>query len=87
MNPRQFFQHAILMRHAQVQYFRTRDKTIMEHSKSLEKEMDKEIANACLHDAEMYQFVCTEYPELLPEISKARAEQTKPSYDLFGNQI
>ena len=52
MNPRQFFEHAIKMRSAQIRYFRTRDKSIMNESKSLEQAMDAEIVNACFHDAQ-----------------------------------
>ena len=52
MNPRQFFEHAIKMRSAQILYFRTRDKSIMNESKSLEQAMDAEIVNACFHDAQ-----------------------------------
>lgn len=87
MNPRQFFEHAIKMRSAQIRYFRTRDKSIMNESKSLEQAMDAEIVNACLHDAQMHEFVRINAPEFIPAINKAKQEQAMPSHDLFGNPI
>lgn len=49
MNARQFFDKVALMRKLQKEYFRTRSKTALNQSKTVEREVDAEIAR--VHDA------------------------------------
>ena len=44
MNAKQFYGHVVLMREAQKEYFRTRSQSALKLSKSLELEIDAEIA-------------------------------------------
>ena len=44
MNAKQFYDHVVLMREAQKEYFRTRSQSALKLSKSLELEIDAEIA-------------------------------------------
>lgn len=43
MNSRVFFDKVALMRQLQKEYFKTRSKSVLEHCKVLEKEVDVEI--------------------------------------------
>ncbi|MCM1077798.1 MAG: hypothetical protein NC411_10620 [Bacteroides sp.] len=44
MNPRLFFDRVVMLRKFQKDYFATRDKTVLQQAKALEKEIDDEIA-------------------------------------------
>lgn len=44
MNHRQFFDRVAMLRRFQKEYFATRDKTVLQQAKALEKEIDDEIA-------------------------------------------
>lgn len=43
MNSREFFDKVALMRRLQREYFKTRSKTVLDKSKTVEKEVDAEI--------------------------------------------
>lgn len=43
MNSRVFFDKVALMRQLQKEYFKTRSKSVLEHCKAVEKEVDVEI--------------------------------------------
>lgn len=46
MNAKQFFDLVSEMRKTQKEYFKTRNQTVLQHSKDLEKLVDKEIERA-----------------------------------------
>ena len=54
MNPKEFFNNVASMRHAQKQYFKTREQTWLVESKKLEKKIDDEInrVNSIMADKE-----------------------------------
>lgn len=43
MNAREFFNKVVEMRNAQKEYFKTKDKDVLEEAKTLEAEIDREI--------------------------------------------
>lgn len=43
MNSREFFDKVCLMRRLQREYFKTRNRSVLEQSKQVEREIDKEI--------------------------------------------
>lgn len=75
MDKREFFKRVVQMRHHQRKYFKTREKEEMVVSQVLETEIDIEIARSCIHDAEMEEYVRTEYPELIRDIDKFKYQQ------------